>query len=191
MRYRKPGVRKVARVREAGPIDCLLPQAAKPLLTGSGRDFAERLGADELREAVLRIMLGENVRAQTEPLSRRRLAQGSGSMIAMFAQGSATIEGFIGRLSELATKQLMDAPRNDTSCVWPAQWLIGLTGKQVQNVLRSKPEALARYLEDFEEAVAESAEQCERDHGPCEMTLAELDVLDGKGSSWIGTALLA
>jgi len=93
--------------------------------------------------------MGENIRTQTEPLTRQRIAQVSGAIIALFAQGCMEVEDFTSRLSEMAVRQIQSSRRNDNASIWPAQWLIGLTGKSVQNVLRSDPERMEQYIEDI------------------------------------------
>lgn len=149
----------------------LFPESSKVLLTGGGKQFVERLGVEVVKEVILSVMMGENLRTRTEPLSRRRIAQVSGAVIKLFADGYRRPE-FRKSISEAAIEDLGRARRNDNARIWPAQWLIGLTGKSVQNVLRSDPEAFAQYVADFEAACAGAALQCARDFGEMRMTLA-------------------
>jgi hypothetical protein len=107
-------------------IDDLYPEAGKVLLTGTGKQFIERLGVEAARKIILKVMSGENIRTQTEPLTRQRLAQVSGAMLALLTRGFIEVPGFSEKMSQLALKQLASARRNDTAKVWPAQWLIGL-----------------------------------------------------------------
>jgi hypothetical protein len=51
-------------------------------------------------------MMGKNLRGYTEPLTRRRVAQSSGAMVALFAKVSLEIEKFSDSLSALAKEQL-------------------------------------------------------------------------------------
>jgi hypothetical protein len=162
----------------------LFPQSSRVLLTGSGRDFVERLGVETTKEAILAVLKGENLRAKTEPLSRQRLTQVSASLIYLFLQGNLQIENFSGKLSQLAIEQIKEA-KNDAALIWVAQWLIGLTGKQVQNVLRSNKEAFYEYINDFENALKSASEKVREDMGEIKMRLqlasgesCELDWLD-------------
>lgn len=122
----------------------LFPEGGRLLLTGGGREFIERIGVEAVRHVVLGVLMGENVRTQTEPLTRRRIAQVSGAMVALFTRGLLEVEDFTGRISQLAVDQIETGRRK--ASIWPAQWLIGLTGKSVQNVLRSNPEARNAYI---------------------------------------------
>lgn len=150
------------------------PASARVLLTGGGKQFVERIGVTAIREVIFKLMLGENLRIQTEPLSRRRIAQVSGALVAMFLDGHLKDTEFSKKLSQLALDQLRSSSKNDNAKVWPAQWLLGLTGKSVQNVLRSEPEAFAQYIVDFEEAIREAAEKCRTELGDLKMTLGYL-----------------
>ena len=158
----------------------LFPEDSRLLLTGGGKEFIERIGVEAARQVVLSVMQGENIRTQTEPLSRRRIAQVSGAIVALYANGLLQQEDFTQQLSALALQQIAQARKNDNASVWPAQWLIGLTGKSVQNVLRSKPEAREDYITDFEDAVKEAAEKCREEIGDLQMTLGYLQDETGR-----------
>lgn len=160
-------------------IGDLFPEKGKLVLTGSGKQVIERLGIDTVRQVVLAVLQGENIRQQTEPLTRRRIALVTGAMVALFAKGWQETDDFSGRLSQLAVEQLSAKGSSSRAVQWPAQWLIGLTGKGVQNVLRSDPEARWQYVRDFEEAIAEAAQRCENDYGRIEMTLGFVDSDNG------------
>src|ERR1043165_8511866 len=146
----------------------LFPEKSLLLLTGGSKEFIERIGVEATRRVIHHVMMGENLRQQTEPLTRRRVAQISGAMVALFARGCLEIENFTDSLSDMAVEQLR-AKKTDKAAVWPAQWLIGLTGKSVQNVLRSKSDALENYISDFESAIEEAAEKCRDDMGNLKM----------------------
>lgn len=152
-------------------ISRLFPEGSRVLLTGSGKEFIERIGVDAARRVILSVMMGENIRSQTEPLTQQRIAQVSGAMIALFARGALQIDEFTARLSDLAVQQIRSSKRSDNASIWPAQWLIGLTGKSVQNVLRSNPEHIAAYVAAFEEALEKAAEKIQQDIGGIQMTL--------------------
>ena len=165
-------------MREDPKLSELFPPEGALLLTGSGRAFVERLGVEAVREVVLGVLCGANVRTQTEPLTRRRIAQASGAIVAMFARGWAEVPGFTDKLSAMALSELQASSRN-RALVWPAQWAIGLTNKAVQNVLRGKAAALEEYVADFDEAVADASARCLQDYGPLEVRLDLARSTDG------------
>jgi len=149
----------------------LFPQDSRLLLTGGGKEFIERIGVEAARHVVLSVMQGENIRTQTEPLSRRRIAQVCGAIVALFAKGHLQQPDFTQQLSFMALQEIAASRKNDNASIWPAQWLIGLTGKSVQNVLRSDPAARQAYISDFESAVQEAAEKCRAEMGDLQMRL--------------------
>ena len=76
-----------------GPtISSLFPESSRLLLTGGGQAFIERIGVEATRRVIHQVMMGENLRQHTEPLTRRRVAQISGAMVALFAKGCLEIE---------------------------------------------------------------------------------------------------
>ncbi len=165
---------------EKQSIGELFPKDSRLLLTGGGKEFIERVGVEAARQVVLNVMHGENIRTQTEPLSRRRIAQVTGAIVGLFANGLLQQEDFTQQLSNLAVEQITASRRNDNASIWPAQWLIGLTGKSVQNVLRSDPEAREAYISDFEAAVRDAAEKCHAEMGDLAMTLGYVQDTEGR-----------
>jgi hypothetical protein len=115
--------------------------------------------------------MGENIRTQTEPLTRQRIAQLSGAVVALFAQGWLSNPNFTNDLSAIALQQLGSRKKKDQASKWLANWMLGLTSKSVQNVLRSKPGQVGNYITDFEKAVAQAAEKCRIDLGDLRVTL--------------------
>lgn len=166
----------------------LFPESGKILLTGGGKDFVERIGVEAIRNVVSSVLNGQNIRTQTEPISRRRIAQVSGALVAMFTQGYLQIEDFQKKLSSLAIDQLKHSRGNAN--VWPAQWVIGLTGKLVQNVLRGKAEELDNYVKEFETAISDAAKHCYEQLGDYSMTLGYVENKEGKqvALDWEGIA---
>ncbi|MCC6444176.1 MAG: hypothetical protein IT210_12075 [Armatimonadetes bacterium] len=77
----------------------------------------------------------------------------------MFLKGWTKIERFTDQLSDMAVRQLIQPdrsyPKTDSL---PAQWILGLTDKQVQNVLRDKRDNLYRYKHDVDSVIEKAAE---------------------------------
>ena len=97
------------------PISAIFPENSRLLLTGGGKDFIERIGVDAAKKVVLGVLLGENVRTQTEPLTRQRIAQLSGAMVALFVNGWKEIPNFSSDISALAVEQINNAKKNDNA----------------------------------------------------------------------------
>jgi hypothetical protein len=153
------------------PLTEFFPESGRVLLTGTGREFIQRIGVEATRQVILNVLMGENIRKQTEPLTQQRIAQMSSAMLMLFARGHVHGKDFSGQLSNSAVEQLTLTPRGDKSNVWLAQWLLGLTGKSVQNVLRSNATELQTYVTAFEQTIRKAAEASEQEYGKLHMTL--------------------
>jgi hypothetical protein len=160
-------------------LDDLFPESGRVLLTGGGREFVERIGVEAIRDSILSVMMGDNIRTQTEPLSRRKIAIVSGALVILFLRGKLEIGNFTSKLSEMAVSQLARRGKRDKATTWIAQWLIGLTQKQFQNVLRSDAEGIKGYIADFEDAIGQAAGKCRHEFGDVKMELGFIE--DAKG----------
>lgn len=138
----------------------LFPENSKVLLTGGGKQFVERIGIETIRKTICSVMVGNNIRSQTEFISRRRIAQISGAVIAMLTKGYAMIPNFLEKSSSLSIDYLSYARRSNNAETWPSRWLLGLTGKADQNVFRGDSGEFLNYLNEFEKAIIESAKHC-------------------------------
>lgn len=161
-------------------LDDLFPEGGRILLTGGGREFIERIGVEAIRHSILSVMMGENIRTQTEPLSRRKIAVVSGALIVLFLRGHLEIDDFTDKISEMAVSQLAKRRKRDKATTWVAQWLIGLTQKQFQNVLRSDAEGIKGYVTDFEAAIDEAATRCNEEFGDLRMELGFVEGVSGQ-----------
>jgi len=141
----------------------LMPKMAEDLLEGGGAEFVETIGLDATREVVHAVFCGENLRDSTEPSTRRRLSLANASLVALLVRGSADIEDFIQNLSSLAADQLRST--TSKSARWVLQWVLGLTGKGVQNILRDDPNRLTQYCATYDGAINEAIETCESQLG--------------------------
>ena len=107
---------------------------------------------------------GRNVRDSTEPLTRRRIASLNLATVGMFVKGSATWEGFIERLPDIASETLQ-RKRITKANRSIALWVLGLTDKAFQNVLRDDPQALREYRQGYVRACREAISLCQDEQG--------------------------
>lgn len=135
-----------------------IPKLGKDLSAYRGSDLIDRLGEDTIRELVSSILCGDNIRSLTEGLTRKRLALSNAALLVTYLNASNAINDFQKSMSklvghELKTKRLSKEEKSFL------QWLVGLTGKSIQNVLRSSEEELELYLKEIESALEQSSEQ--------------------------------
>jgi len=188
----KKGTNLINSIDEVQAFAKLFPDSSKVLLTGGGKQFVERIGIEAIRKTIYSVMVGDNIRSQTEFVSRRRIAQISGAVIVMIAKGYATIPDFQQKTSTLAVDWLRMTKKSDNAETWPSRWLLGLTGKGDQNVLRSDVNAFINYIEEFEKAIREAARHCLQELGEYTIDL-NYSTKEAKGTiklDWEGIAKL-
>lgn len=142
----------------------LLDDESKALLTSSGSEFIKEIGIDTVRSVVLDILSGRNLRDSTEMLTRRRLALLNAATIQMFLTGSSVRADFIAKLPEIA-ERILKQKRLSKDERWMAQWVLGLTDKASQNVLRDDATLLTEYRERYEAVYNETIVKSISDHG--------------------------
>ncbi len=121
------------------------------------------MGADVVRQVVFDVMCGRNLRDATEMLTRRRIALVNAALVAFFLKGATSHPDFISTLPEAAGQELRKTrSRADR---WVLQWLLGLTDKAAQNVLRDDPGAMDAYRNQYIRACQEIVNECERNFG--------------------------
>lgn len=135
----------------------LMTPAALRLLSANGLELVRQIGMDVVRGVVLDVMTGKNLRDSTEVLTRRRIAALNLATVNLFLQGAAHSDDFVARLPHLAT-DILQRPRLTKSEKWLAQWVLGLTDKGMQNVLRDDAESLAQYRDRYIETCREVIE---------------------------------
>jgi len=126
----------------------LISPADLGLLSASGSQLVKQIGLDVVRGVVLDILTGKNLRDSTEALTRRRIAMLNLAMVELFIKGSANSKDFVNHLPNIATDILTEKSLSKAER-WLAQWILGLTDKAFQNVLRDNPEAIAEYRDRY------------------------------------------
>lgn len=154
--------------------DCV-PDIGLNLSNYSGTKVIEKIGEDVIKEVVSSVLLGDNIRALTEGLTRRRLCLSNAAMLVTFLKASANIDEFIKNMPTLIKKELLAKNVSKDKKIF-LQWMLGLTGKSVQNVLRSDPEAVNEYLNAYEKAIKECSNKNELDLGIIEGIIKINDV---------------
>ncbi|HLF27475.1 MAG TPA: CfrBI family restriction endonuclease [Anaerolineae bacterium] len=149
---------------EVTTLSELLSPAALKLLESGGKEFIRQIGMDVVRGVVLDVLTGKNLRESTEVLTRRRIATLNLATVNLFVKGAASSADFVKRLPDLAVNVLARG-RLKKSERWLAQWVLGLTDKAFQNVLRDERESLAEYRDRYVEACREVIARHVQEHG--------------------------
>lgn len=167
--------------------ELLSPEALK-LLSAGGSALVEQIGVDVVRDVIFNVLTGKNLRDSTEVLTRRRIAALNLAMVNLFLHGTTDAEDFVNLLLHLAA-DILSRPRISKSERWLAQWMIGLTGKAVQNVLRDNPELVAQYRDTYIEACREVVSKHSAEYGEL---AGSLETMKGKKAKvdWLFLAYL-
>jgi len=152
---RSRAVRKnVLRQGEGNQLNSLLEPEAVKLLTGRGVDLIQQVGLDVIRGIILDIFTGRNLRDSTEILTRSRITALNMALTSFFLKGAVRSSDFIEKLPSLAS-DILSMSGISKSDRWLANWLLGLTGKSMQNVLRDD-QAL---IEDYQKRYVETCKE--------------------------------
>ncbi|MBI4448797.1 CfrBI family restriction endonuclease [Candidatus Woesearchaeota archaeon] len=173
----------MARSGKSEDLTSLMPLAGKELLSSSGKALVKRIGVESVRHVIHDVLCGENLRSSTELLTRRRIALANGALIVMFLNGCKNLEHFIDRLPDLATDQLKRGPSRRESR-WILEWMLGLTEKAVQNILRDKPEELDKYTDEFKIAISEITRNLNKEFGNLNCTMLMPKVGKSRDMDW-------
>lgn len=139
------------------------PVSGRDLLRSKGSEVIKKIGNDAVREAVLSVLSGENIRNSTEFITRRRLAVSNGALLAMFLKNCNEDSEFFVNVSSKAITSLKSEKKKEEK--WILEWLLGLTDKAVQNILRDNSDELEGYGKRLEETLEDAVRDFEVTHG--------------------------
>lgn len=139
---------------EVKRLSDFMEQTSLQLLVANGTDLIQQVGVDVIRGIILDILVGKNLRDSTEKLTRRRIAALNLAMVSLFIKGTSSSSDFINQLPYTASSILTQKalPKGER---WIAQWMLGLTDKAVQNVLRDNKALLEVYRDDYKQTCQE------------------------------------
>lgn len=144
-------------------IKDLIPASAAALITATNSEIIRVVGGDTLRSCVLDVLCGGNIRDSTEPLTRRRISALNLALVDLFIEGLGADPGFTGKVPQLALNAIQSRSSKAEKIV--ARWLLGLTDKGVQNILRDSPDDLTKYAAQYGEVCAAVVSEFERQRG--------------------------
>jgi len=139
------------------------PIKEKGLLISKAPEVIKKIGNEAVREAVFSVLGGENVRNSTEFITRRRLALSNGALLAMFLRNCNQDKNFLKDVSEKSVEELRKTKKKDEK--WILEWLLGLTDKAVQNILRDNPKELDNDRQKLDETLLDAVIDFEESYG--------------------------
>jgi hypothetical protein len=149
----------------------LISEESLELLAASGTKLVQKIGLDIVRGVILDVLSGKNLRDSTEALTRKRIATLNLALLQMFLAGADKNPDFTEELLEFACKRLL-TKKIGREERWLAQWILGLTDKAFQNVLRDEQNAITRYVEQYKKTCREIVDKFQETHGNLTGTLS-------------------
>jgi len=149
----------------------LVSQDTLDLLAATGPKLVEKVGLEIVQSVVLDVLVGKNLRDSTEALTRKRIATLNLALLRMFLAGVEKKPDSINELLDFACHRLA-ATRLGREERWLAQWILGLTDKAFQNVLRDERNAIYRYTEQYKKTCREIVDDFDKTHGKLSGTLS-------------------
>jgi hypothetical protein len=141
----------------------LLPKNFDTLLESNGITFIKRAGEENVRQVVVDVLCGNNLRASTEHLTRLRLGRLNAATFMIYLSGLQTAKDFVHTIPRMAFGKITGRASKSEKEV--CKWMIGLTGKGVQNVLRDDERQLKKYIESFANNLERLATEIEKESG--------------------------
>ncbi|MBI3324386.1 MAG: CfrBI family restriction endonuclease [Candidatus Omnitrophica bacterium] len=144
-------------------IPKLMPVAFRELVESKGADLIRQVGEETIRQVVSDIFCGVNVRASTESLTRQRIGKLNAATLLLYLRGLQVATQFSRELPSIAARGLSRrAPKAER---WLYQWMLGLTEKGFQNVLRDDVSSIGEYAKTFAVGLRALAKGAGEEHG--------------------------
>jgi hypothetical protein len=138
-----------------------VPKLGADLSSYGGRQLLARIGEEAIREVVTSVLCGENLRSLTEGLTRRRLMLSNAAMLSTFLSASSAIPDFVRQSPTLIAEELTGGRLSKEKKLF-LTWLVGLTEKGIQNILRGNDDdELKAYLSELNASLVESVKGAE------------------------------
>lgn len=147
-----------------------IPDLGLNLVKYSGTEVIERLGEDAIRTAVTATLCGGNLRSLTEGLTQRRIFLSNAALLIAYLRASKEMADFPEQFTHMVNDELKKSKLKPDQRVF-LKWMIGLTGKSVQNVLRGDSSKIGAYIEELEKAINNSVSQSKAEFGEVKGTV--------------------
>ncbi len=147
-----------------------IPEIGRNLTKFTGKELIDKVGNEVINEVVTSILCGGNVRALTEGLTQRRILISNASLFLTYLKGSKLFANFETNFNSIVFKELLENRLKAEDKVF-LQWFIGLTGKSIQNVLRSNPDEVEKHLKEFDERLRYSSKEIIKELGDISTTI--------------------
>lgn len=123
-----------------------IPKIGKELATYGKKDVIDKLGNDVIQSTVISVLKGENIRSLTESLTKRRISLSTASMFITYIKSLIENPQFSKEYGKNIFSNISESKLTKSEKSY-LTWMVGLTEKQIQNVLRGKDlNGLKKYI---------------------------------------------
>jgi hypothetical protein len=141
----------------------LFPPTARNLLRANGTELVTQVGMNTIKGIVYNVLTGQNLRDSTEWLTRKRVASLNAATLVALVNGQRADKNFAENLPDIAANQL--ARRLSKADKWLLQWMLGLTDKARQNVLRDDSGGIEALKKRYVDLCKSVITECEANYG--------------------------
>lgn len=149
-------------------LSCI-PPGSLELVNYKGSQLIDKLGSKLINEIISSILCGDNIRDLTETLTQRRLILLNASLFLSILKAESYLDSF-REDSYSHILNLLSEKHTQAEKVW-LYWLLGLTGKSLQNVVRDKSR-LTHYISKLEKNIKDILSHLRERYGEVELTVA-------------------
>jgi hypothetical protein len=144
-------------------LTSLMSEDGLALLAAKGDGLLRSIGLEVIQEVVFDVLCGRNIRSATESLTRRRIAILNLELLQLFVNGKQLDPSFAEKLPYLASSILHNKSTKSDRLL--ASWMLGLTGKGIQNILRSDRSLIPEYRDIYVETCQGVVKQFDETYG--------------------------
>ena len=138
----------------------------------TGKTVLKNYPIETIKAVIVNSMCGGNVREFTEPITKERLGILYTGLFVTLLRASEFYS--ISEILEKSYREYLDTPSNDPRHLF-LQWILGLTGKQIQNVLRSDDSSVESYLNLAKDSFLNSSKIAEKEFGNIDLKISTND----------------
>jgi len=128
-------------------------ELGKNNITATNSDFIQTIGEEGIKDIIIKVLMGGNVRDITEFITQRRLLNTYSATLELFIKSISHLTDSIDLYSSTVTEDLLEA-KNKAKIL--DLWLLGLTQKGLDNIVRTEAninEYKNSFIYSLEEAI--------------------------------------
>jgi hypothetical protein len=179
-------------------IKDFIPNIGKKLARYSAKEMILRIGQNAINDVVASVLCGGNIRNLTEGLTKKRIALSNAAMFYTYFKALSEIDNFAENFYKLAHEDLQTKriPQDEKLYL---EWMLGLTGKSLQNVHRGEYDS-DKYIKELDLLIEEASTDIIQELGAINVRFTTKSTLKPIEMSWqsllhiflaIGTQTLA